>query len=156
MNENLKQHIDMLVSSLKSPVLNDQDITELFGLLLEQVGNHQAGLVMSAMIAFSDEKPALYADIVRRRLASSRESTVALLLRQLDDPEVPDETIDRSIRLAIEETRKNQTSTDLALVLPLVFDLRRDAMCETTLEMHLEELEKSLDKLEKWLKNPGS
>ncbi len=85
----------MLMSSLKSPALNDQDVTDLFELLLQQVGNRQVGLVMSAMVAFSDKKPALYADIVRRRLAASRDSTIALLLRQLDDPEVPDETIDQ-------------------------------------------------------------
>lgn len=147
MNEILKQHIDMLVSSLKSPVLNDQDVTELFGLLLEQVGPRQAGLVIPAITAFSNEKPALYADIVRQRLAANKDSAIALLFRQLDDPEVPDETIDRSIRSAIDEVRENLTDTDLALVLPLVFDLRRDAMCETTLAMHLEDLEKILDEL---------
>jgi len=137
----------MLASSLNSPVLNDQDVTELFGMLLEKSSHYSARQIMPVLLKFSSLKPALYSDVVRNRMKTCKDCSIALLLRQLDDPEVPDDTIERSIRSAVEEAKTNYTGVDLALVTPLVFDLRREVMQATALEMHLEEFEKEFRSL---------
>jgi len=139
-SEFLEQHLYMFTTSLGNKTFSDQDLTDLFNLLLEQTSAEQADEILQAVKMFFDTKPALYADIVREKLSKDRDSAIALLLRQLDDPEVDSEAIGRSIKHMGREVKKKGRDylLNCLLLFPLLFDLRREELVESMLERLLD------------------
>lgn len=123
MEESL-QLLNMFLASLDSKAMSNDDRTELFRMILDKYPNNR-DILSQAIRNFQSQDYGLFATVAIEELQNRKDPNIDVLLRQLDDPEVPDEAVVRSLQTLIESPKKD--SITIGLSAPIVNHLRPDA-----------------------------
>lgn len=134
----------MFLASLSSEVMTKEDRAQLFRMLLEK-GRNRPELLTPAIGQFQNMYYSVFAEIALEELAKEKDSDVDTLLRQLDDPEIEDDAIIRSLEVLIE--KPNMSMATLGLIAPIAHHLRPEANTEFTLNQIGEVLSNSIERL---------
>ncbi len=113
--EGQRTHLKMFVAAVTSKVMTDQDIIELYDLLLKDHEGSQ--IIPTASVAFHHKRPAAMMDYCRKRLEKLADDDCRMLIRQLDDPEIEDESVAQTLEVLEDKLRKSDYVAAFALVL---------------------------------------
>jgi hypothetical protein len=115
--EESRTHLDMFVAAVNSPAMNDTDVTELYDLILRD--HESSDIVPLASQEFQRKRPAAMMDYCRSILSAQNDDDCRMLMRQLDDPEVEDESVATTLQVLRDKLRDKHYIAAFALAVQL-------------------------------------
>lgn len=107
-------HFRMFIDAVKSSVLTDADIVELYDRLLRDYGKSHC--LIPATMVFHCHRVTALMDYCRERLEAMNDDDCRMLLWQIDDPDVDDESVSMTAVVLWEKLARSDHILAISLV----------------------------------------